>query len=431
MDEKFRQELRGIDAGLSKLYLFRDFLEEDLIAKFRNLLRAAISESNNIKDAYWDFQHGLINEAQRRGLKGDLWQSYIFYLLITSENPFSRTIEKLESKDISSNLLRGATHDMEIVRMLFDMDFRRLGNALNEECFAYMESLPGMGVQENILVKFESFKEKISEGSPEKMVEILLDFYYKYGCGENALNKVFRWQKNGGLVGIKYSDPITMEDLIGYSYQKRILMENTEAFLAGRKANNILLYGKRGTGKSSSIKALANKYFDWGLRLIEVPKHQLHYLPEILGSVRERMHRFIIFIDDLSFEGYETEYKYLKALLEGGVEVTPDNVLLYATSNRRHLVQEKWSDREERDEEIHAADSVEEKLSLVDRFGITITFTSPDQDEYLKIVEGIASRENIDIPLNELREKALQWEKWYRGRSGRSARQFVNYLLSL
>jgi hypothetical protein len=208
-----------------------------------------------------------------------------------------------------------------------------------------------------------------------------------------------------------------------------MLIENTESFIKGKSSNNILLYGERGTGKSSSIKALLNKYSSQRLKLVEVAKYQLNYFPQILQDIRQRAQKFIIFIDDLSFESDETEYKYLKAFIEGGVEVKPENAVIYATSNRKHLIQEKWSDRVKDDEEIHANDSIEEKLSLSDRFGITITYTSPNQEQYLKIVEELAEKSNIKMPLKELHKKALLWEKWHNTRSGRTARQFINYLL--
>ncbi|HEX2998940.1 MAG TPA: ATP-binding protein, partial [Armatimonadota bacterium] len=231
------------------------------------------------------------------------------------------------------------------------------------------------------------------------------------------------------LEGIETPDPIRLSDLIGYEQERDLLLRNTEHFLAGMQANNVLLYGDRGTGKSSSVKALLNEYAERGLRLIEVPKHQLGAFPRILRLLRGRPERFILFVDDLSFEENESSYKDLKAVLEGNLEVRPENVLLYATSNRRHLIPERFSDRDGSSEEIHARDTQEEKLSLSDRFGITITFLSPTQALYLEIVSGLAQREGLRLSEAELRRQALQWATRHNGWSGRSARQFLDFAL--
>jgi hypothetical protein len=200
--------------------------------------------------------------------------------------------------------------------------------------------------------------------------------------------------------------------------------------IKGKAANNVLLFGDSGTGKSSSVKALMNKYADQKLRLIEITKYQMKYLPKILELLKNRGLYFIIFMDDLSFEDFETEYKYLKAVIEGGVEVKPQNVLFYATSNRRNLIKEKWSDRDEESGEIHLSDALQEKFSLVERFGITITYESPNQEEFLNIVEKLAKKHEINIEITELRKQAKQWTMWQNGRSGRTAQQFINHLLA-
>lgn len=236
-----------------------------------------------------------------------------------------------------------------------------------------------------------------------------------------------RRQKGGYLAGIPNPDPIRLENLIGYEEQRTEVVRNTQQFVKGYPANNMLLYGDRGTGKSSTIKALIHKFGVNGLRLIQVSKDSLADLPDILEVIRERPYRFIIFIDDLSFEEYETEYKYLKAVLEGNLEAKPDNVVIYATSNRRHLVKEFLSDVEKTGE-IRAQDTVQEKLSLSDRFGITVIFPTPDQETYLKIVEGLAEQKKLNIEKDKLRKLALQWEIWHNERSGRTAKQFIDDL---
>ena len=204
-------------------------------------------------------------------------------------------------------------------------------------------------------------------------------------------------------------------------------------FLAGKRANNVLLYGDAGTGKSTSVKALINEYFDRGLRMIEIYKHQFQDLSAILAQIKNRNYRFIIFIDDLSFEENEVEYKFLKAVIEGGVETRPDNVLIYATSNRRHLIRETWNDRTDMEHhgDIHRSDTVEEKLSLASRFGVAINYNAPTQKEYQEIVRTLAARQGITMDDKQLMAMANTWEVRHSGFSGRTAQQFVHYLEGL
>ena len=208
--------------------------------------------------------------------------------------------------------------------------------------------------------------------------------------------------------------------------------DNTEAFVQGKKANNVLLFGDSGTGKSTSIKAIVNQYYKDGLRMIEIYKHQFKYLSEIIAEIKNRNYRFIIYMDDLSFEEFEIEYKFLKAVIEGGVETKPENILIYATSNRRHLIKESWNDRNDQDNsnDRHHSDTVEEKLSLVNRFGVTINYSKPTQKEYFDIVLHLARRAGVTLPDEELRAEANKWELSHGGISGRTAEQFVSYLAS-
>lgn len=221
-----------------------------------------------------------------------------------------------------------------------------------------------------------------------------------------------------------------LKDLIGYDIQKKKITDNTEAFLAGSKANNVLLFGDSGTGKSSCIKAILNEYYDDGLRMIEIYKHQFKDLSAIINQVKDRNYKFIIYMDDLSFEEFEIEYKFLKAVIEGGLEKRPDNVLIYATSNRRHLVREKYSDKEERDDDLHTRDTVAEKLSLSARFGVSVYFGSPDKKLFNEIVKGLAQKNNIKVDENTLLMEANKWELSHGGLSGRTAEQFISYMVS-
>ena len=259
-------------------------------------------------------------------------------------------------------------------------------------------------------------------------------FYHDYGVGKLGLNKAFRiaqaQQGEPELVPISNTEQITFADLIGYEDQKQRLLENTEAFVEGRPANNVLLFGDSGTGKSSSIKALINKYYDQGLRMIEIYKHQFRDLSQVIAQIKNRNYRFIIYMDDLSFEEFEIEYKYLKAIIEGGLEVRPDNILIYATSNRRHLINETWKDRNDVTQEdgIYKSDTMQEKLSLVNRFGCTIYYGQPTQKEYYKIVCELAKKQGLELADDFLCAEARKWELHHGGISGRTAQQFINYL---
>lgn len=252
-----------------------------------------------------------------------------------------------------------------------------------------------------------------------------------------GLNKAFRISDDNSngihILPINNMDKVMLEDVIGYEWQKKELVDNTKAFIEGKKANNVLLFGDSGTGKSTSIKAIVNEFYEGGLRMIEIYKHQFKDLSNVIGQIKSRNYKFIIYMDDLSFEEFEIEYKFLKAVIEGGVETKPDNILIYATSNRRHLIKETWKDRNdmEHNEEIHRSDTVEEKLSLANRFGVTIYYGKPTKNEYNTIVTTLARKAGITISDEMLRAEANKWELRHGGISGRTAQQFINYLISI
>lgn len=264
----------------------------------------------------------------------------------------------------------------------------------------------------------------------------LAGFHHKWGSGIFSKYRAFVWREgeNGSFFdGAASPDPITFSDMISYTLEREVVIENTLRFLEGYPANNILLYGDRGTGKSSTVKALANEYYKMGLRIVEVSKRRLMDFPLIVRQLAGRNLKFILFIDDLSFEDNEDNYTALKAVLEGGLESKPKNVLIYATSNRKNLIKEKFSDRAglvsgNADDEVRAADTMQEKLSLSDRFGITVVFSSPDKKRYLEIVEGIVKSRGLKVEKEFLYSEALKWELRYNGRSPRTAKQFVDWL---
>lgn len=273
-----------------------------------------------------------------------------------------------------------------------------------------------------------------TENSTEFM-EDMVRFYKDFGVGKLGLHKAFRIEhdEKGNVViaPIKRIAHVALDDLVGYEIPKQKLIENTEAFVRGRKANNCLLFGDAGTGKSSSIKGILNRYYDEGLRIIEVYKHQFKDLNQVISQVKDRNYKFIIYMDDLSFEEFEIEYKYLKAVIEGGLERKPDNILIYATSNRRHLVRERSGDKLELNDEddLHSSDTVQEKLSLVYRFGVRIYFGAPGRREFQNIVKVLAERNGIKMPEEKLLLEAGQWELSHGGLTGRTAQQFIDHLL--
>jgi predicted AAA+ superfamily ATPase len=270
----------------------------------------------------------------------------------------------------------------------------------------------------------------------ERGLEQLCKYYHNNGAGIFGEYHTLRWVRNndsGELVGVKNVDQIQMSQLYEYEREQAKIIQNTKQLLQGYPGNNVLLYGDRGTGKSSTVKALINKYGSQGLRLIELQKQDIADYPQIISKLVNRPQKFLIFIDDLSFNENEGQYREMKALLEGGVEVRPKNVLVYATSNRRHLVYEKHSDREYTDriqdhDEVRRMDTLQEKLSLADRFGIAVTFAAPDQKRYLMIVEKLVLERELNINKEELHQMAIKWEMSFNVRSGRTARQFVDFL---
>jgi predicted AAA+ superfamily ATPase len=380
----------------------------------------------------------LLDLATDYGFDTNLWHNYLAFILITNENSFSMTSEKVGANDGTVNYF--AKNDFKIFKKLFDFDFSEIEEALDIDCFTIVNNYKAIGKKERMYNKNVSTKvQDIScaiEGAKDEndIFKIVTDFYKAYGVGMFGLNKAFRivHPTNGDMqfVPINNTEDVRLDDLIGYEIQKQKIVENTEAFVAGRKANNALLFGDSGTGKSTTIKAIINEYYDQGLRMIEIYKHQFQDLSQVISQIKNRNYRFIIYMDDLSFEEFETEYKYLKAVIEGGLEIKPDNVLIYATSNRRHLIRETWTDRTdlENNNGMHKSDTMQEKLSLVNRFGVTINYSKPSQKEYFQIVVGLAEKNGIHMTEEELCAEANKWELSHGGISGRTAQQFINYL---
>lgn len=379
----------------------------------------------------------ILEVSEKMGFNGNLWQDYLAYNLANDENSYSLSCERRGRMEGSIN--KAALLDMSVYRELFNTDL----SGTDAKYGTFLSMLTGFEnnnegeryYNKRIRNRIIKLAEELSGAADDNtFLNTVCDFYKDAGVGCIGLFKAFR-------VGLDDNDrpvitPVIsvehkyLKDLIGYDIQKKKITDNTEAFLAGSKANNVLLFGDSGTGKSSCIKAILNEYYDNGLRMIEIYKHQFKDLSAIINQVKDRNYKFIIYMDDLSFEEFEIEYKFLKAVIEGGLEKRPDNVLIYATSNRRHLVREKYSDKEERDDDLHTRDTVAEKLSLSARFGVSVYFGSPDKKLFNEIVKGLAQKNNIKVDENTLLMEANKWELSHGGLSGRTAEQFISYMVS-
>ena len=423
------------------MIVYKDFDEEEgrLLFDMAWLMEHYREDYYNKEDMaglLYDCIHRLLEIAGNHGFYGNLWHCYLANLLVNNENSYSKACEI--RGEIKGSINRAVLHDIIIFKEFFDYDFTDMVQTLSVTDFDLITNYESSDseskvynsrIRERICCLAEKFTQN---HTPEEMKATLTEFYKDYGVGKFGLHKAFRvvHDENGvHVVPIQNIAHVYLNDLVGYEIPKRKLIENTEAFVEGRKANNCLLFGDAGTGKSSSIKGIANEYYEKGLRIIEIYKHQFQDINEVITQIKNRNYKFIIYMDDLSFEDFEIEYKYLKAVIEGGLEKKPANVLIYATSNRRHLVREKFSDKEERRDDLHAGDTVQEKLSLVSRFGVTIFFAAPDKKEFQNIVQVLAERYHISIPKEELLLEANKWELAHGGLSGRTAQQFINYLL--
>ena len=426
---------------VAKLILYRDLGEDSILRKLSGIFEDyenGVGTKAELTTRIYEQMKALLDLATMYGFDENLWHNYLTFILLTNENSFSMTSEKVGANDGSVNHF--AKGDFRVFKNLFDFDFGPIEQDLEIDCFSTICHYRAIGKKErmynkNVSEKVQAVSRQIEAAADEEEIfRIITDFYKAYGVGMFGLNKAFRiqrYQDDVEFLPINNTEQVVLDDLIGYEIQKKKLVDNTEAFVKGLPANNVLLFGDSGTGKSTSIKAILNEYYDQGLRMIEIYKHQFQDLSAVISHIKNRNYRFIIYMDDLSFEEFEIEYKYLKAVIEGGMETKPDNVLIYATSNRRHIIRETWSDRSdmEQDDGMHRSDTMQEKLSLVARFGVTISFSKPTQKEYFRIVTELAKRyPEITLSDQELCAEANKWEMSHGGISGRTAQQFINYL---
>ncbi|MCL1791560.1 MAG: ATP-binding protein [Peptococcaceae bacterium] len=446
----FGEQLHRLYLAFSQLNVFSRLVKDEVVTAFLELLGTALDDEGAVRffQAYCSFG---------RVLRGRSWPEYLVGRVPACHpEVFGLSWEELAVSDLLrqdlSILQEAAVLDPEGMKMwaahrwpeLSDEEGVFSGFLCLRKWPCWKTGVGGMAElgdssgqgesaaagwlfhQQNVFIR-DFAKEKDWADNAYRLCE----FWRRLGTGifQNAV--AFCWEPGLGLVPVERPDPVEMDNLFRQEREQKVVRENTERFLRGGPASDVLVYGSRGTGKSSLVKALLNAYADHGLRLIQVRKKHLEALPEIAKEIAGLPLKFVVFVDDLSFDEKESDYKELKSLLEGGVERRPQNMLIYATSNRRHLMPETFA---ERGDEVHGRDVVEEKLSLADRFGITITFLSPDQESYLAIVRGLAEQAGLlgheGMTEEMLEAQALQWAVLYNGRSGRSASQFVQSRIS-
>jgi predicted AAA+ superfamily ATPase len=415
---------------MAKLMLYRNIKYNDL---FEGICRLA---GGTYQEDWQDIAGSLVSMSEAHGFSGNIWNCFLSHVIANNENVFSCACEIRGYAEGSINDF--ARMDFVVFRQLFNYDMSYLDNLYHTGIFSLLTCYTtgkgaGQVFNPDVRDSIVRLSSELSEAADsEAFFDAVVRFYRDYGVGKYGLHKAFSVSDRDGHVVIS---PITktadnrLSDLVGYEQQKQKLIENTDAFVSGRPANNCLLFGDAGTGKSTSIKALLNEYYSRGLRMIELYRHQLKDLPEVIRQIKNRNYRFIIYMDDLSFEDYETDYKYLKAVIEGGLERKPDNVLIYATSNRRHLIRENYSDKTRSNDELHTADTVQEKLSLAYRFGVTVYFGKPNKKSFQDIVRTLARRRGIHMSDEELMLEANKWELSHGGMTGRTAEQFITHLL--
>lgn len=390
---------------LEKLLVFQDLSTDEFLV---DMLTTDLSNAS--------FKSRALKLAEDDGITGEILLIFLMNKIIEQDNIFTRLASKGTSPGLS--LLKALENDWQVLHQICIY----LKSAVKQDIF-YNSYQPSVA---NDISKPLAILEVIcSDKTPLEKTQALQQFYYSNSYGLMAKYQAFIWRKTNGLQGVKSRNEHGLDALIGYESQKDLLRSNTESFLAGNPANNVLLYGERGTGKSSSIKALTKEYAQQGLRLVEIGRKEFNYLPEIMLELSNYGCKFILVLDDLSFEGNEVEYKQLKSYIDGALEEKPENVLIYATSNRRNLINEKWS--EQTGDEMHVRDSINERISLADRFGLKIFYPAPNQDEYLQIVEGLAEKmlPNDELSVDELHQEAIKWERSASGRSGRTAKSFI------
>ena len=412
---------------LRRLTVCRSLLEDAVIRKLLCVQEQMPEEKEVGGQALFSAQGELtdllVQKAERLGISGNVLSAYIVHCLAEGGNTAAKTIEA--AGRYGGGLKEAMCHDMLLLLPYLSARTSEFtGSAFLDD---YQPAREGKNLPEKrLLAKLVRAKRG------ETAARAVLEQYLKYGSGMLAEYTAFRIGPDGKLTGIADFPVFDWDDLLGYEEQKTKLLTNTVNFMEDKPANNVLLTGARGTGKSTGVKALASMFSDDGLRLIQITRDQLELVAPVLEKLNEiRSKKFILFFDDLSFDEGENSYKYLKSAIDGSVTPQPDNVLIYATSNRRHLLKETWGDRGSNDleAEVYRQDSTNESISLSDRFGLILHYSTPTQDEYLQMIDHELRKAGVQMDPEELRLEGLQWEMEHSGRNGRIANQFVKWYL--
>ncbi|MGK7875477.1 MAG: ATP-binding protein [Xenococcaceae cyanobacterium] len=409
----------------ASVLLYQSVFNNEVGNAFLNLLQTLHQRDSNLQTRQMASVFCLQaygNWFKTLAARNQSWQDYLITQILRDENPFSQKVQRVSVQDLPPSLIAAAKHDLQALQSLYNCSSQQISQWL--QTASQLPVTPVAWDLETATTTFLHHQDNWADA-----LEELAAYYRQHGTGIFAEYRALRWQQ-GQLVGIAHPDPVQLTEIVGYEYQKDALLKNTEFLLAGYPALHVLLYGSRGSGKSSLVKGLLQKYSKRGLRLIEVGKSELKDLPTIVEQLRDVPQKFIIFVDDLSFEEDGDDFKALKVVLEGSLTARAQNVVVYATSNRRHLIREFFGDRPRPSDgdEVHAWDTVQEKLSFSDRFGLTLTFEPANQDTYLNIVRHLAKQARIPLTQEDLEFRAKQWATRHNGRSGRTARQFIDFL---
>ncbi|MDR0425872.1 MAG: ATP-binding protein [Clostridiales bacterium] len=370
----------------------------------------------------------LFSFAEEYGISGNVWQHYIVYRLLLDENPYSL---RAELGRTTGTLAALARRDIEVIADYFDPEFLENNCPIAAEIAAYTPMSPAGSLMAKRVRNLTGILAGL--GRPAEFLDALTEEYALRGAGQMGAFDAFTFLAEGGkasLHPVPAVDRRGLGHLVGYERQKDELIANTAAFLKGRGGNDVLLYGDAGTGKSSAVKALINVFPGKKLKLIEVNRDRYRDIPLLLDMLAPRGFFCILFLDDLSFEESETDYKYLKAFLEGGLRRRPPHIAVYATSNRGHLVAEQFSDRQDMTYtgDVHRSETLEEKLSLAARFGLKVFFPAPDGEAFLEIARSLRDRAGLALSDERLESLLKQWQLAGGRRSGRMAEQFIRAL---
>lgn len=397
---------------LSSLSVFRGIMKRSVVKAYYKLLLSLDSEPDEFLNAYGDF-YSLISE---RGFSSRLAYAMTEAALF-DENCFTRAAAAGKYDTLPDNVLKAVKRDCEAILAASSLTSEEVLKAYKHygEIWEIADSLPRWEAGECA----PSFK--MFDGSLKNVAQ----YYKENGCGIFARYKAFIW-RDGDIQPVLHPDRIDMDSFTGYEIQRDMVVDNTKSFIEGKSCNNCLLYGDKGTGKSSTVKAIANEFRKDGLRIVEIPKERLIDFPILVDKIAALPMKFIIFIDDLSFQKQDQSYTTLKAVLEGGLAARPDNALIYATSNRRHIVKESFSDRT--DDDVNTRDNMQESLSLSDRFGLAVCYSIPDKKEFVDIVCALARQKGINMSDEELEKGAERFALSRGGRSPRCAKQYVESL---